>query len=166
MRSFEVNVGSEVRLTSAGGLYRVSAELTTLLFWLARNASRLVPVACATMLISALEAATAPGNRFWQSFAVRASSPSPWESADTVEQPAGIPSRRASAASVIRPRMIAVHARVPGHNRLHQRVPRSQQFVNAAYPICYIAVPGVEQRVRVNLRTVRQAPTMRLLSAR
>src|SRR5215469_2037002 len=130
MRGFEVNVGSKVRLTSTGDLYRVNAEPTRLLFWLARTASRLVPVACATMLISALVAATVPGNRLWQSFAVRASSAS----------------RCAPAASVIRPRLIAVHARVPGHNRLHQRVPRSQQFVNAAYPICYTPVPGAEQR--------------------
>src|SRR6266487_1409814 len=138
MRSFGVNVGSEVRLTCTGDLYRVNAEPTRLLFWLVRNASRLIPVACATMLISALEVATAPGNRLWQSFAVRASSASPGTSADTIEQPtmifgdalpnmrsSGPPSRRASAASVIRPRLIAIHARVPGHNRLHQRLPRS-----------------------------------------
>jgi len=49
MRSFEVSVGSKVRSTSAGDLYRVNAEPTKLLFWQARNASRLVPVACDTM---------------------------------------------------------------------------------------------------------------------
>ena len=129
-----MNVGSKVRSTSAGDLYRVNAERTRLLFWLARNASRLAPVACAAMLISALEAATVPGNRLWQSFAIRASSAS----------------RCAPAASVIRPRLmpympafqvtIVCTRECPGHSSLS--MPHAQSVTHPC--------PGAEQRVRAN----------------
>jgi hypothetical protein len=145
-----VNVGSTVRSTSAGDLYRVNAEPTRLLFWQARNASRLAPVACAAMLISALEAATVPGNRLWQSFAIRASS-------------AG---RCAPAASVIRPRLmpympafqdtIVCTRECPGHSSLS--MPHAQSVTHPCPEWSSGSVP--------TLRTVRHEQTVRLLSAR
>ena len=72
-----MNVGVKSRLTYAGVLYRVNSEPITLALRQARNACRLIPLFSARTVTSAMDWATMPRNRLWQSFTIRASSPSP-----------------------------------------------------------------------------------------